>query len=361
MNSPEGLEWINNSKNSVQEGRNMKRMLDAYSKVMSADLLAICQNADVLISNLPTFGIVAAIAEKFHKAHWLILLSPLTPSSYSQNTIKPIIPHIKTPINRLSGYIGLYFTNWVSRQSTNVFREQLGLSTWTYRDYLREWTSVPVLYGVSQLVMPQDPRWHDKTFVTGYWIDPIPADYAPSPALAQFLADGDAPVYIGFGSMSSKDPQATTRLMLDALNKTRQRGIIYSGWAGLTADELPPSVFLLDGAPHEWLFPRMGAVIHHGGAGTTAAGLRAGVPSGVVAHMADQPYWGGRIHDMGVGAKPLMRHKLTSDNLAKMINTLVGSPNSPAIKEKATQLGAKLRAENGVQNAVHAISRIHAG
>jgi len=233
-----------------------------------------------------------------------------------------------------------------------------GCSVWTYRDYLREWTSVPVLYGVSQLVMPPDPRWHDKTVVTGYWIDTIPADYAPSPALAQFLAEGDAPVYIGFGSMSSKDPQATTRLMIDALDKTGQRGIIYSGWAGLTADKLPSSVFLLDGAPHEWLFPRMGAVIHHGGAGTTAAGLRAGVPSGVVAHMADQPYWGGRVYEMGVGAKPIMRHKLTSDKLAKIINTLV---KSPAIKENATQLGTKLRAENGVENAVHAISRIHAG
>ncbi|MDX2074847.1 MAG: glycosyltransferase [bacterium] len=352
MNTPEGIEWINNSKNSMQEGRNMKRMLDAYADVMTQDLLQICEPADVLISNLPTFGFVAAIAEKFHKKHWFVLLSPLTPSAYPESTFQPMIPRLKTPINRLSGYIGLYFTHWVSKASTNTFRKKLGLPAWTYRDYLREWTSIPLLYGVSEPVMIRDGRWHDKTAVTGYWIDPLPANYTPPAPLAQFLAGGDAPVYIGFGSMSSKDPQATTALIMDAVKKAGVRAIIYSGWAGLSADDIPSNIFLLESAPHEWLFPRMSAVIHHGGAGTTAAALRAGVPSGVISHMADQPYWGRRVYELGVGAKFIRRHKLTSDKLAQMITTLT---QTPSIKEKAQVLGAKLRAENGVENAVRVI------
>jgi UDP:flavonoid glycosyltransferase YjiC (YdhE family) len=352
MNSPEGIEWINNSKNSMQEGRNMKRMLDTYSEQMGHDLLQICEPADVLISNLPTFGIVAAIAEKFHKSHWFILLSPLTPSAYPESTFQPMIPRLKTPINRLSGYIGLYFTHWVSKASTNNFRKKLGLPAWTYRDYLREWTTIPLLYGVSEPVIIRDGGWHDKAAVTGYWIDPLPADYTPPAPLAQFLADGDAPVYIGFGSMSSKDPQATTELIMDAVKKAGVRAIIYSGWAGLSADDIPSHIFLLESAPHEWLFPRMSAVVHHGGAGTTAAALRAGVPSGVISHMADQPYWGRRVYELGVGEKFIRRHKLTSDKLAKMITTLT---QTPSIKEKAQALGAKLRAENGVENAVRVI------
>ncbi|MCL4252617.1 MAG: glycosyltransferase [Anaerolineae bacterium] len=353
MNSPEGIEWINNSKNPMQEGRNMKRMLDKYSADIAGDLLRICADADVLISNLPTFAFVAAIAEKLKKQHWLVLLSPLTPSNHPASTMKPMSP-ITFPTNRLSGYIGLYFTHWVARESGNNFRRELGLSDWTYRDYLREWTTIPVLYGVSPLVMPRDPRWHDKTFVTGYWIDPLPADYAPPSDLVQFLEAGDAPFYIGFGSMSSKDPQATTRLILDAVKKVGVRAVIYSGWAGLNHDDIPDTIFLSTGAPHEWLFPRMAGVIHHGGAGTTAAGLRAGVPSAVISHMADQPYWGRRVAELGVGAKFIYRHKLTSDRLARNIETL----SKPTIQHNARQFGERLRAENGVQNAVRVIEQL---
>lgn len=354
MNTPEGIEWINNSKNPLQEGRNMKRMLDTYSADIADDLWRICADADVVISNLPTFAFVAAIAKKLNKPHGMVLLSPLTPSNHPASTMKPMTPFI-SPANRLAGYIALYFTHWVARESGNVFRHKLGLSAWTYRDYLREWLSIPVLYGISPLVMPRDPRWHDKTVVTGYWIDPLPADYAPPTDLLQFLEAGDAPFYIGFGSMSSKDPQATTRLIIDAVQKAGVRAVIYSGWAGLAHDDIPDTVFLSTGAPHEWLFPRMAGVIHHGGAGTTAAGLRAGVPSGVIAHMADQPYWGRRIAELGVGAKFIYRHQLTSDKLARMIATL----SNPTLQHNARQFGERLRAEDGVMNAVTIIPTLH--
>ncbi|HRF96542.1 MAG TPA: glycosyltransferase, partial [Aggregatilineales bacterium] len=265
--------------------------------------------------------------------------------------LKPILP-LNHSINKLTGHIGVYYLYWVSQEVTTHMRQNLGFPEWTRREFRQAWMSTPTLYGISEQVMPRDPHWHDKTAVAGYWIDPLPADYTPPAPLAQFLADGDAPVYIGFGSMSSNDPQATTELIMDAVKKAGVRAIIYSGWAGLSADDVPSHIFLLESAPHEWLFPRMSAVIHHGGAGTTAAALRAGVPSGVISHMADQPYWGRRVHELGVGAKFIRRHKLTSDKLAKMITTLT---QTPSIKEKAQALGAKLRAEDGVENAVRVI------
>jgi len=355
INSPEGIEWINNSKNSMQEGRNMKIMLDKYSSAISENLQTICTDADILISNLPTFGFVAAIAEKMNKPHWLVLLSPLTPSNHPTSTMKPMTP-FTTPLNRLTGYIALYFTQWVSKQSTNIFRQKLGLAPWGYKDYLREWLTIPVLYGVSRQVMPRDPRWHDKTFVTGYWIDRLPADYTPPAPLANFLLSDEKTVYIGFGSMSSKNPQATTQLIIDAVQKVGVRAVIYSGWAGLKSEQLPDNLFLLDGAPHEWLFPKLSAVIHHGGAGTTAAGLRAGVPSGVISHMADQPYWGRRIAELKVGAPFIYRHKLTTDKLARMIDRLV---NTPELAQNAYYFGERLRAEDGVKEAVRAIQKLH--
>ncbi|MCU0481486.1 MAG: glycosyltransferase [Anaerolineae bacterium] len=355
MNSPEGVEWINNSKNPMQEGRNMKRMLDKYSADISEDLRRICEDADILISNLPTFGFVAALAEKMHKPHWLVLLSPLTPSNHPASTMKPMTP-FTAPMNRVSGYIGLYFTQWVAKASTNIFRQKLGLAPWGYRDYLREWTTIPVLYGVSEQVMPRDPRWHDKTFVTGYWIDRAPANYTPPAPLADFLRPYERTVYIGFGSMSTKDPSATAHLIIDAVKKVGIRAIVYSGWAGLRAEKIPDNIFLLDGAPHDWLFPQLSGVIHHGGAGTTAAGLRAGVPSGVVSHMADQPYWGRRVAELKVGVPFIYRHKLTADKLARMIDRLV---NTPELEQNAYYFGERLRAEDGVKEAVRVIQQLH--
>ncbi len=137
--------------------------------------------------------------------------------------------------------------------------------------------------------------------------------------------------------------------MLAALRESGQRGILHSGWAGLHADDLPPEVFLLSEAPHAWLFPQMAAVIHHGGAGTTAAALRAGVPAGVVAHIGDQPYWGQRLHALGVGAAPLRRHQLSATRLAAMIRTLTTTPD---LRRQAADLGRRIQAEDGIGRAI---------
>src|SRR5690606_22961822 len=138
-------------------------------------------------------------------------------------------------------------------------------------------------------------------------------------------------------------------LMIEALQKTGKRGIIHTGWAGLHAKNLPDDIFLLDYAPHDWLFPQMAGVVHHGGAGTTGAALRAGVPNTVVSHMADQPYWGRRVYELEVGAPFIRRHELSSARLAEAILTMT---TSPEIAENAVKLGAAIREEDGVAEAV---------
>jgi UDP:flavonoid glycosyltransferase YjiC (YdhE family) len=155
--------------------------------------------------------------------------------------------------------------------------------------------------------------------------------------------------------MSNKKPQEIARLVLDALANTHQRGIILSGWGGMRADDLPDTVFRLESAPFSWLFPRMAAVVHHGGAGTTAAGLRAGVPSIMTPVFADQPFWGRRVAQLGVGPPPIPLRKLTVDLLAQAIETAL---SDTAMRQRAAELGAKIQAEDGIGNAISILEKI---
>lgn len=360
INSASGQAWIEKSSaNSMVEAQNMKRMMNEYGATMGEDILRMAQNADVLVSGLPTFMLTHAIARKLGKKHLTIMLAPLNPTADAAATMVPSIPGRKIFANRFSGYIGQYFTYWIFQEASNAYLKSIGQTPMRYGDYTRAYNrEVPVIYGISPRVMPRPDDWHDKTFVTGYWFYDAGNDWTPSAELAAFLAGGEPPVYIGFGSMSNQDPEGTAKLMIDALKKADKRGIILSGWAGLRAENLPENIMLLDSAPHDWLFPKMAAVIHHGGAGTTAAALRAGVPNTVVSHMADQPYWGRRVYELGVGARYIRRHKLNIERLADAITAMTGSPT---MRENAAALGAAIRQEEGVKNAVGVFKALLSG
>lgn len=213
----------------------------------------------------------------------------------------------------------------------------------------------PMLYGFSPSVIPPPVDWRAEDHVTGYWFLDPPADWTPPPDLLNFLQAGSPPVYVGFGSMGNRDPAETTDLVLQALSKTGQRAILLTGWGGMQKTDLPASVFMVDSIPHAWLLPRVAAVVHHGGAGTTAAGLRAGVPSIVIPFLGDQPFWGRRVHNLGVGPAPIPRSKLTVDRLAQAIQEAV---TNTAMRQRAAELGSKIQAEDGIANAVELIQRI---
>ena len=213
----------------------------------------------------------------------------------------------------------------------------------------------PMLYGFSPSVVPKPTDWGADDHVTGYWFLDSDDDWTPPQDLLNFLQAGPPPVYIGFGSMSSRKPAETTDLVLQALAKTQQRAILLSGWDGMQMTDLPASVCMVDSIPHAWLFARVAAVVHHGGAGTTAAGLRAGVPSIVIPFLGDQPFWGQRVHDLGVGPAPIPRSKLTVDRLAGAIQEAV---TNTTMRQRAAELGSKIQAEDGIANAVAIIQRI---
>lgn len=212
----------------------------------------------------------------------------------------------------------------------------------------------PVIHGISPSVLPRPRDWPAHVHMAGYWLLDPQRDWQPPEDLKRFLDAGEKPFYIGFGSMGNRDPEATAELVLGALQRTGQRAVLLKGWGGMFKGQAPDHVFFSDAIPHTWLFPRMRAVVHHGGAGTTAAGLRAGVPNAVVPFFGDQPFWGHRVQQLGVGPAPMPRKTLTADQLTRAIETVLGQPS---MTEKARTLGKKIQAEQGLQDTIGVIER----
>ncbi|MGD8586342.1 MAG: glycosyltransferase [Chloroflexota bacterium] len=235
-------------------------------------------------------------------------------------------------------------------------QEMLGLPRVPWRYYFRlNSPSTPIVYGYSRHVAPVPPDWGDWLYVTGYWFLDGDDGWQPPADLVAFLDGGPPPVYIGFGSMVDQEAQQVTAIVLQALERSGRRAILLGGWSRLGQGQLPDSILRLDWVPHSWLFPRMAALVHHGGAGTTAAGLRAGVPNVIVPYFADQPFWAGRVRDLGVGPEPIPRQKLTAERLAEAIEV---AASDEAMARRAQELGRKIQAEDGVATAVPLIERL---
>ena len=158
-----------------------------------------------------------------------------------------------------------------------------------------------MLCGYSPHVIPVPRDWDDRHVVTGYWFLDEPEGWQPPEGLEEFLAAGEAPVYVGFGSMGDRDAERTTAVVIEALAELGRGAVLSSGWGGLSESDLPDGFFMVGSVPHSWLFPRVAAVVHHGGAGTTAAGVRAGIPAVVTPVLGDQPFWGRTLARLGVG------------------------------------------------------------
>ncbi|NUW44533.1 glycosyltransferase [Nonomuraea rhodomycinica] len=206
-----------------------------------------------------------------------------------------------------------------------------------------------VLQGFSVHVLPAGLDYPAWVHTTGFWYLPAPEAWTPSAELQVFLADGPPPVYLGFGSMAGTDPRRVGRIVREAIRLAGVRAVLASGWGGLQLDDLPDDVLLLDQAPHDWLFPRTAAVVHHGGAGTTAAALAAGRPQVVCPFVADQPFWAARMHAAGVAPRPQPQRRLTPEGLAAAITLATGDAG---MGHRARSLGERVRAEDGARRAV---------
>jgi len=212
----------------------------------------------------------------------------------------------------------------------------------------------PVLLGYSAHVLPPSREWPANVETTGWWRLDAAADWSAPPALVAFLAAGPPPVYVGFGSMAFRDPQGTLEAAMAAVAKAGARAVISAGWGGLAGRVSPAHVFAIDEAPHDWLFPRMAAIVHHGGAGTTGEALRSGKPSVVTPFIVDQFPWARLLQAQGVAPAPIPHRLLTAENLGAALATALGDKT---MRARAEALGAKLRAEDGVGRAAEAIER----
>ena len=333
-------------------GKEAERAALAFAQ----DGLAACRGVDLIVGGFGGIFTGVALAEKLRIPLLQAYYIPFTPTrAYPSSLLPQTPPWFGGALNALSDSLARQVM-WQNLRAADrrARREVLDLPPAPFWGpcggaCLRD---TPLLYAYSPAVIPPPPDWGADTHVTGYWFLAQAEDWTPPPALLRFLEAGPLPVYVGFGSMSVSDPQQTAALILRALALAGQRGILLSGWAGLGQAELPDSVFALDAAPFGWLFPRVAAVVHHGGAGTTSAGLRAGVPSVIVPFFGDQPYWGQRVAALGVGPAPIPRKRLTAERLAQAIQQAVADQTRRA---RAAALGAQIRGEDGVACAVEII------
>lgn len=350
-------EW----RNAIEGGNFLKVLgkMQAEMKNAAAELAPklppLLADSDLIISGMAGLGGAFSVAEHYNIP---VIQAYVVPFSPTQAFATPLVPSL--PLGQLLNRPSFHLTHQMFWQSTKVAdaetRKVLGMpkpSFWgPFNDLARR--PAPVLYGYSRHVLPRPQDWPPQLHVTGYWFLDEGEGWQPPADLVDFLAAGDAPVYIGFGSMGSRNPEEAARIALDALARSGQRGVLAAGWGGLKAINVPETVHLISSLPHSWLFPRMAAVVHHGGAGTTAAGLRAGVPSIITPFGMDQPFWGRRIADLGVGPQPIPRKQLSSERLAAAITSAVADAS---IRGRAAELGEAIRREDGVGRAVEEMTR----
>jgi sterol 3beta-glucosyltransferase len=322
--------------------------------------LVACQGVDLIVAGVGGLNVAVSLAEKLQIPLLPAYLFPFTPTRSFPGILFPqSLAKLGGTFNWLS-HLLLRQMMWQGfRKADRLAREQVlnlpPTSFWgPYKSAVMH--RYPTVYGFSPSVISKPADWH-KTEIVGDWFLDA-SDWTPPADLVEFLHNGAPPVYIGFGSMGSRKPEETADLVLQAINRTGQRAILQAGWGGLRKADVPDDILMINSVPHSWLFPRMAAVVHHGGAGTTAAGLRAGVPSIVIPFFGDQPFWGQRIADLGVGTPPIPRQQLTIEKLAQAIDRAV---TDPAIRQRAAELGAKIRAEDGVAGVVAIVRSIEQG
>lgn len=332
----------------------VRKMIAPVVMSMIQDAYAACRDAEAIIC----LGVFGAFGKSIAEALTIPIINieptPLLPTGAFSAPSWPIQRNLGSVHNSLSGLAMLQVVWLWYRPFVNDFRQSLGLSPYTAVRFYRAMKSTPMLGAYSPSIIPHPADWPASLHVTGYFFLDTQVDWQPSPELEAFLAAGEPPVYMGFGSMAGRHPEQLAGLILEALAKSGQRGLLLTGWGGLQTGSVPDHVFVLEAAPHHWLFPRMTAVVHHGGAGTTAEGLRAGVPSVIVPFVLDQPFWGARVKALGLGPDPIPHKKLTADRLAEAIRTAV---TDSAMRQRAQAYGAAIRAEDGCGEAVKIIKQ----
>ncbi|KAG6592862.1 Sterol 3-beta-glucosyltransferase UGT80A2, partial [Cucurbita argyrosperma subsp. sororia] len=305
--------------------------------------------ADAIIANRTAYG-HTHVAEGLKVPLHIFFTMPWTPTTEFPHPLS----RVKQPAGYRISYQIVDSLIWLGvRDIINDFRKKkLKIRPVTYLSSSRfSESDVPHAYLWSPYLVPKPKDWGPKIDVVGYCFLDLASNYEPPESLVKWLEAGDNPIYFGFGSLPVQEPDKMTQIIIQALERTGQRGIINEGWGGLGRSAEPKDfVYLLDNCPHDWLFLKCKAVVHHGGAGTTAAGVRAACPTTVVPFFGDQPFWGDRVHARGVGPPPIPVDEFSLPRLVNAINYML----DPKVKRQAVELAKVLENEDGVEGAVRA-------
>jgi sterol 3beta-glucosyltransferase len=349
---------------AFERGRSLRSMLRTAQQVMrsmvapwAAEGLAACRDADLILSGGGAAALGASLAEALGRPFVQGYLQPhgLFASMPSTRLAVPRRP-LPALANRAVNHTLDLLTWRAQRPAVNdVIRAELGLPAYPWHGPQRGWwrERCKVLYGFSPQIVPRPAAFPAFARITGAWVLGASAGWRPSAELAAFLEAGPKPVYIGFGSMNDRAAEALTALVVRAVALSGQRAILATGWGGLAAiPDIPDDrLLVIEGAPHDWLLPRCAAAVHHGGAGTSAAALRAGIPSVVIPFFGDQFFWAWRLEQLGVAPPHLLRDSMVAEDLAQAIGRAVGTP----MQVQAWALGQRVGAEDGVAAAVCAL------
>ncbi|MFJ7177857.1 glycosyltransferase [Streptomyces massasporeus] len=349
ITSAEGQELLASRNNPVAFIRSMSGVLRSRMRCVLDQAQAGAKGADLVLA--PSLGFLGVhLSHHLRVPHAVVHFQPSQPTG--------MFPHPLTPAAQLAGRIGNRLSYdlidlaacLTFRGSINAWRtESLGLDPLSPLRALREARRATVLCAFSPTIVPRPADWGPNVHLTGFWQHEQP-QWEPPHRLVSFLEQGSPPVYVGFGSMKTPDPAATDLVIRTALRRAGLRGVL-TGDPATSEDDM----LVIDDTPHEWLFPRLAGVVHHGGAGTTASALRAGVPSLVCPFFGDQVYWAQRVYRLGAGPAPLPAAQLTVPSLAARLITLT---NSVASTEVARRIGRALRAEDGTAQACRILKSV---
>jgi sterol 3beta-glucosyltransferase len=347
LQSGSGLSSLPSAKNSLNATTQaLSRIASENAVAWMRQVLDTAAGCDALIVAGLAAYIGFSAAEKLSVPVIGAGMIPLTPTSAFPS---PFLPPRSMPrwLNRFSYHLVAQLLWRAFRSTTNQARAKAGLSPGR-----KIWLGHPMLYGISPTLLPRPADWPGNAWMCGQWVRPQREWNAPQ-SLLDFLSAGDAPIYAGFGSMVGFDQRALLDIVIAAV--AGQRALLYPGWSG-SADslKLPPNFHVLGDTPHDWLFPRTSLVIHHGGSGTTHSAARAGVPSVVLPFAADQFFWAEQLRRRGIAPSAASGSKVTAAILSRAID----SARTAEMQQRASAIGAAMRAEDGLAKAVELVHAI---
>ena len=329
--------------------KELDQAVKQIAPVLLDDITLSCEHADALICNF--FGsLYYSVAGYWHIPCIQVQYTLMDPNSEAPISALPA-QHLGRGWNRFTYSLGYLLISLLEKKYLTPWRKKYDMplrGLYTSPKYTTGAEEIPVVYELSEILVPRPRSFGSNITFTGFWSEE-PEPYTPEPGLAAFMEAGEKPVYIGFGSMVSGNMQDTIDAVIDGVEKSGLRAVISLGWANDRArGRANDRMYFVTDVPHSYLFPRVQAVVHHGGAGTTFTGLMNGKPTLIIPFGGDQPFWGERVRALKCGPRPIPRGKLTGEKLAAALQKLT---RRPIYRENAEAIALRLQAEPGLTRA----------